>query len=407
MARKYTNSFNKFSYLATVFAAALAATACAGGDGEPAEEGGGGSGASGGSGGSTNNNNNTGGACRTDALFSGRTYGDSGDLIRHIVVDESNGDVLFSVLDELHVLRAGASEPEKLADRPTGSNLLRGGFTLRDGKLYFPSTSLEEEGRLPVLFEMDRAGGAPRVTASMPAEDPNYVFQQVRGSSLVGDNLIWYDEHTVRESGSTPRTSTYYARRTSLSSPGTPEVWYQSPTLFSATAISGNRVFIEVQRSDRAGDGSDQRIIDFTSGQVEPMSAEERYGGRVVAADESSLFVSVFDLSDLSRLEENGIFRVAPDGSGRQRVARFGALETGLGNFANIVHKGNLWALDDGEPEESRQALYVYEVGGEPRRVGCVDNRYSIHDIVIGDGELLVSVFEGSSYLATIFRFDI
>src|SRR5688572_9166186 len=103
------------------------------------------------------------------------------------------------------------------------------------------------------------------------------------------------------------------------------------------------------------------------------MSAEERYGGRVVAADESALlssvFIYVFDLVDLSRVAENGVFRVAPDGSGRQRVARFGTFDVGLGNFANIVHKGNLWALEDGEPENDRQALYVYEVGSEPRRV--------------------------------------
>jgi hypothetical protein len=137
------------------------------------------------------------------------------------------------------------------------------------------------------------------------------------------------------------------------------------------------------------------------------MSAEERYGGRVVAADESSLFVSVADYEDLSRIEENGIFRVAPDGSGRQRVKRFPAFDIGFGNYENIVHEGELWALDDGEPEDSRRGLYVYEVGSEPRRVGCVDDRYTVHDIAIGDGELLVSVFESATELATIFRFGI
>jgi hypothetical protein len=409
MARKYADILNRFSYLAPVFAAALAATACGGGDGgEDPEQGGGGSGATGGStSNNTNTNTSTGGSCRTDALFTARTYGDSGDLIRHIVRDESNGDILFSVLGEIFVLRAGASEPEKLGDRPVGSSPLRGNFTLRDNKLYFPSNSIPVEGRLPVLFEMDRSGGEPRVTASMAAGDPLDVFQMVRTSTIVGNDIVWFDEYAEREFNGGLAPSTYRGRRTSLSSPGEPEVWFESATRITPVAVSGTQVFIEVDDDDTLSAGSQQKVVNIADGSVASMSAEERYGGRIVAADERSLFVSVFDLSDLSRVEENGIFRVAPDGSGRQRVARFGAIETGLGNFVNIAHRGDLWALDDGEPENGRQALYVYEVGSEPRRVGCVDNKYSIHDIAIGDGELLVSVFEGASYLATIFRFEI
>jgi hypothetical protein len=123
-----------------------------------------------------------------------------------------------------------------------------------------------------------------------------------------------------------------------------------------------------------------------------------------IAADDQSLLINVGDFTDV---ENMGVYRVAPDGSGRERLMQFPVLETGLGSFENIAVEAGQWAYVDDDATADVSPIRVYSVGTAPRTIGCVDGDYTVHHIALGDGEVFVSVFDDTGFDACVERFPL
>jgi hypothetical protein len=391
----------------TVLALASGALACGGDDGAGKAAGPGG----------TNSPDGTtepGGRCTEDALFEPQSFGEDGtDLIRHIALDSQTGDVIFSVWQQMYRLPAGSRAPELLMDRPPNAQPVYGAFWLVDDDLLMPAApgigSIitaavpgAEMDLVPVLYQAPRAGGEAtlQVSALMPSEEQ--VFYQIAGARVVGDEVFWVDIRNERESFSTgsPIDRTYRAWRTNWRTPAAePDLLYTSELDLDVPLVVNGVLYIEEANSDSAQDGSRQRMIQLTDGTVAPSSAEETYGGRVIAGDDQSLIVYNPDV-DFERIEDYGLYRVALDGTEEEHL---------YAGFTQLDWRSNAgsWAYDVYNVEANTKDIYVYRPGSAPRLLGCVaDNSTTVHDVVVGADAVYASVFY-ADFKATILRYPL
>lgn len=381
----------------SVLSIASAALAC-GGDDDPA----------GGSGGTSGSN----GACVEDALFEPRSYGNDGtDLIRRMVIDPENGDLYFSVWQELYRLPAGSNAPELVMARPADAKPISGTFWLVGDQLLMPAApgvgsivTAATPGAMmdlvPVLYQAPRSGGAAtlQVSSLMPSEEQ--VFYQISGARVVGDEVFWVDIRREREDFSTasPIADVYRAWRTNWRTPSEPELLYTSELDLEVPVVVNGVAYIDEAISESRGDGSRQRIIHLADGSVDPRGAEEIYGGRVIAGDDQSLIV-YDDVIDLEAIDY-GVHRVTLDGSQKERLFQGFTLHEWRGS-------GGAWAYDDYNVTANTRDIYFYQPGSAPRLLGCVpDGTYSLHDVVLGADAVYVAVFS-RDFEATILRYPL
>jgi hypothetical protein len=234
----------------------------------------------------------------------------------------------------------------------------------------------------------------------MPSEE--LVFYQVAGARVVGDEVYWVDVRAVREDFSTgaPIERTYRAWHTSWRSPSaTPAQLYTSELELEVPVVVGGVAYIEEANGENAQDGTTQRVITIADGSVGPSSAEELYGGKVLAGDDQSLIVSN-DVISLENFEDYGVYRFAPDGSQEERLYQ------GLTTIDWRSRNGS-WAYDVYNIEADTYDIYVYQPGSTPRLLGCVaDSANTVHDVVLGEDAVYVSVFYTDS-TATILRYPL
>ena len=347
------------------------------------------------------------GDCSADvsanALFAPLPFGaDSNDLVRRVELDPETGDLWFSTWRELYRLPNGSDEPVEVLARPSNASPQDGVFWLLDDEVLLPaaggSQRLDSEipgvtaEIMPVLLSAPRESGEAtlRVGAPTPQEG---VSHRVVGSTIVGDDIYWVDysqENNDFSMGPPPRT--YRARRNSWRSPAPePIELHSSDRDLYVPIVAGDLAFVGEQNDE---DDGLQRIIHLDDGSLDPLTAQERFGGRVIAADGESLIVSNNDFADLLDYE---VFRVALDGSQRERIAQYNPLPAPRAN-------GGVWAFNDFDTQIRAHRIYVYEVGSEPRAVACFSNDYTVHDVVPVDGAVLVAVFDDDNR-ATILRY--
>jgi hypothetical protein len=382
-----------------LLAAALLATsggACGGGDPAAAGGTGGGLGATTGGGGKTGGS----GSCAEQPLFPLRALGPGGDdLYRGIRLDEATGDLYFSDLDELFVLRAGASAPQKLGDRGDAF-WLAADTILFPGPIYNPTT-------LTVLSGMSRNGGALTDLVTTPrAPSFNDLFE-VGDVLVVGDDVIWVarEMHTSNPAALPPTWDhkTYYIRKTSWRSPSTPQVLYTGTRDLFGLVVGGSKLYVSeetgaVDSNDYAG-----KIVDLAGGGAQPGTTEDRYGGLVVDADEASVMVS--REGDPTIPGKWGIYRLALDGSGEAQVMRSPALFRGV---FFLAHRNGTWVFTEsptfGDPDD----VYAYSVAGGKRRLGCVSDDIPTNSfgVELSASSVFVSVLR-NSMLAGILRYPL
>jgi hypothetical protein len=352
------------------------------------------------------------GACTEDALFPPALFGEEGnDVVRRIEVDPRTGDVLFSTWQEIYQIPDGSDVPVQLLARPADAQPIYGAFWLRDTELLLPAASgvaaiitAVTPGAttdiIPVLYSAPRAGGTPTLQVSAPAPPEEMVFYEIRGARVVGDDVFWVDAKVRRESFATgaPLTRTYRARRASWRSPAAePTELYTSERALNVPVVVGGIAYIDERNNERADGGSVQRMIHLDDGRVDATSADERFGGKVRAGDASSLIISS---SDFGAVLSSEVARVALDGSGREPLIDIGGIQ-------DYRSKDGVWGYTKYDAEAGVHQVYAYEAGAAPRRLGCVGSaRASIHDVVIGDGELLVSVAY-DDFTTTILRYPL
>ncbi len=345
----------------------------------------------------------------SNSVFAPTSYGDDGtDLIRRVEVDGQTGDLWFSTWQNIYRLPSGSDEPEQVLVRPESTWPLNGAFWLRETELLMPAApgvgqivTAAIPGAttdiIPVLYSAPLESGAATLQVSAPAPPEDLVFYEILGARIVGDEVYWVDARVQREGVSTaaPLTRTYRARRTSWRSPAAePTELYSSAGRLDVPIVAGNLAFIDERSSDPADRSTVQRIINLDDGSVDSVSADERFGGKVVAADDESLIIASSDFTDL---DSYGVFRVAVDGSQRERLSRFTTMP-------ELRSNDGVWALTEFDPEADGFRVHVYEVGSAPRQLGCITGVSSVHDVVAGDGEVLVAVFY-TNFTANILRY--
>lgn len=396
----------------TCLALASALLGCGGGEGGGPAGGGSGGGGPGDDGGSAGTTTTTqpGGTCTEDALFEPRSFGEDGtDLIRRIELESGTGDLIFSVLAELYRLPSGGDTPELLLPRPAGAQPLYGAFWLVDGDILLPAapgigaliTAANPGGmmdQVPVLYQA-RAGGEPSLVVSelMPSEE--LVFYEIAGARVVEDDVFWVDARVERESFSTgaPLDRTYRAWYTSWRSPAEPVQLYTSDFELEVPVVVDGIAYIEEANGETAQDGTTQRMITLADGSVGSSSAEELYGGKVIAGDDQSLIVNN-EIISLDNLEDYGLYRYALDGSQEERLYQ------GLTTL-DWRSRDGAWAYDVYNIEADTHDIYVFQPGSAPRLVGCVaDSSNTVHDVVLGPDAVYVSVFY-TDFTATILRY--
>ena len=316
------------------------------------------------------------------------------DFFGHMVFDEATGELLLSTLTDVFVLPPGAVALEHLMARPRGSRASNDRFWVVGDQLLFPINDVFRESpdptRLPVAHATDRDGGNLRAVVSEPAPAGNARVNVVTKNVVMdGDELLWIEYETGSSLG-----STYRARRADWRTPTEPTTWYESEHELDHLVAAGGMGYVVDDPTAPTLESRRSIMVHLADNRVEPVTALERFGGAVVAADEQSLIVSN-DSSD--EPERNGTFRVAPDGSGRQLLAQ---LE---GTSMMLVHRGGRWAFMATDAA-SRFDIFVYEPGSEPRRVGCIDGA-TPQALELADDEVYVSVFRGESIGATLTRF--
>lgn len=382
--------------------------------GDDVDVGPGGAGGPGGGSAGTANATQPGGACTEAALFARRSFGEDGtDLIRRIELEPGTGDLIFSVWQELYRLPNGSDTPQPIMARPAEAQPLYGAFWLVDDDILMPAapgigsllTAANPGGMMdliPVLYQAPRAGGEAALVVSslMPSEE--LVFYQIAGARVVGDEVFWVDVRAQREDFSTgaPIDRTYRAWRTSWRSPSAePQQLYTSELELDVPVVVGGIAYIDEANGETAQDGTTQRLIDLADGSVGPSSAEELYGGKVIAGDDQSLIVYDSEI-DLDDIDSYGVYRFSADGSQEEKLYQ------GLTQLDWRSREGG-WAYEVYNFEADSNDIYVYQPGSTPRLLGCVaDSANSVHDVVLGADAVYVSVFY-TDFTATILRYPL
>jgi hypothetical protein len=117
--------------------------------------------------------------------------------------------------------------------------------------------------------------------------------------------------------------------------------------------------YIEEANGESAQDGTTQRMITLADGSVGPSSAEELYGGKVIAGDAQSLIVNN-EVISLDNLEDDGLYRFALDGSQEERLYQ------GLTTL-DWRSRDGAWAYDVYNIQADTHDIYVYQPGSAPR----------------------------------------
>jgi hypothetical protein len=382
-----------------LFCAALLASGCDGDGGSQGAGRGGTGGANAGGGAAAGGSGAVGAtSCAESPLFSARPYGTDGyDLIREVQVDEVSGDTYFSIMDDLFVLRAGATEPERLTVRP--GNDVSDEFWLTDDSLLFPG-GLANELEPAVLFETDRMGANPEVVIPLPEDNSLNWLYEAGKVLVVGDDVFWIARDRYTDDPSdliTEWQTTYAVRRTSLRSPAQPIDVYTSDRYLDSLIVAAGKAFVEEEVGDVQSFEFEQRIVEIATRAVDPLTATERYGGTVVAGNDDTLIVSNVDFDDPSAI---GTYSVAPDGSGRERF-------TDNIFFGSITSRDGLWVYTETAALADPTRVMTYRRGEAPRMIGCIGARPSTtnHDLWVGEDEALVPIFRNQT--STILRFEL
>lgn len=355
-------------------------------------------GASGTSGESDGSENDSGSeSCVEHPLFPAEAHGDSGaDLIRAIQIDEGDGKLIFSDLDELFDVPLGGGTPSLLGPRP--NDAVSGDFWFEGSQLLFPAglaTPVIEE-QLAVLFSTDRGVTSSRVVVGVPAAESLEWKYEVGDVRVVGDDVYWVarDKHTDRPSDLLPTWDTTYAvRRTSWRQPSEPLELYSTKFELDDLVVAGNFAFVSEQ-VDPDNNTEQQRVIDLTRKTVLEESGEAKFGGKVVAGDDASLFVAKVELEPPY---ESGVFRVAPDGSGK-------TLLTTNPFVANFTPSGDGWVYTDAQTLSDPTLVWSYRAGEEPKRLGCIERPATVHALTSSGSKAYVGVYRDEK--TTILQFD-
>src|SRR5215471_11052110 len=227
-----------FHWVSCSVAALLFFGGCGGGasGGAPAAQGSGdGTGGTGGGAGSAT------GQCAEVPIFPARGFGeDNFDVIRQIRVDEATGDVYFSDLDELFVVRAGTGTAQKIA-------ALGDQFWLTSDSVLFPG-GVSSGGQMPILAATSRAGGDARVLVTTPdSTTPGEVFLKTE-VVVVGDEVTWITQHV--HPATAPVGTTYFVHKTSWRSPGEPQQLYMGTRDLQGIVVAAGKLYVSEEIGD-------------------------------------------------------------------------------------------------------------------------------------------------------------
>jgi hypothetical protein len=369
--------------------------ACGAGAGDTSGTGGG-TGAMNGGGGQ----NGGAGSCTEQPLFPFRGLGASNtDLYRQIRLDEPTGDLYFSDYKELFVLRAGSGAPQKIADQGDA-------FWLAGDSILFPGP-IYKDTTLTVLSGMSRNGGALSDLVTTPRSTSfNDVFD-VREVLAVGDEVLWIarEMHTNNPAALPPTwdRKSYYVRKTSWRSPGTPQVLYTGTRDLFGLIVGGGKLYVSEETGAVDSNEYVGKIIDLAGGGAQPGTTNDRYGGLVVDADDASVIVS--REGDPTIAGQWGVFRLAPDGSGEAQIESFPALFRGV---FFLAHRSGTWVFTEKPTLDGPATVYAYTVAGGKRRLGCVSDAMPTSNFAIelSASAVYLSVLRNSS-AAAILRYPL
>jgi len=334
--------------------------------------------------------------CSEQPVFAARGFGENDvDVIRQIRVDDATGDLYFSILDQLFVIRSGAGMPEKIADY--GDE-----FWLTPDAILIPWGSRMGD-QVPVLLTTGRAGGTASVVVTTPASTSFNDIFEVADVVVVGDEVTWIARnlHTDHpEQLLAPFDKTYFVRKTSWRSPGPPQQLYQGTRDLQGIVVAGGKLYVSEEIGEVDSNDYQQKIIDFATGAVDPTNPFDKYRGEVVAGDDVSLIVSR-DL-DLDHPETAGVFRVAPDGSGEARLLQFPVF---LRSAFDIASRDGTWVFTSKKDLVSPITVYSYSVTDGIRQIGCATGEDTTdHAIALGSSQTFLSIFRNGNS-ATILKY--
>jgi hypothetical protein len=349
-----------------------------------------------GSGGSAGSN---GGTCSEQPTFPARGYGDDNtDLIRQIRIDDATGDMYFTTYSDLYVLRSGASEPAAISH-------LGGAFWLTDDAFLFPN-GFAIDDPIVVLHSVPRTGGDATAAITSPASTSRNDVFNLGDSALIGDQLVWITSsfHTSNPDR-LPRvydSKKWEVRKTSMKSPAAAQTLYTSSRELSTIVADRTNIYVEEETGAEQSRDFVQRIIGLESGAVDAMTADEKFGGAVVAGDDRSLIIAA-DIDQDHLDTKPGIFRIAPDGSGKAALHDELLLSKWI---FNIASSRGTWGFERSTALAEPHQVYAYTVAGGVRNIGCANgNDTTAHAIAVGQNAVFLSIYRGS--MSTILRFPL
>lgn len=334
--------------------------------------------------------------CAERPLFVAEPHGDSGnDMVRGIQVDEATGKLIFSDLGQMFEVPLSGGKPSLLGARPNDD--IAGDFWLSGEEILYPAgfatPAIEEQQA--VLFSTDRDVKNQKVAVGIPASDSLEWRYEVADVQVAGDNVYWLarDKHTDRPADLLPEWDTTYAvRRTSWRTPTKPEDVYSTKSELTDLVVAGQLAFV-AEETEPDSNQPEHRIIDLKTNTVLDQSTEAKFGGQVVAGDDTSLFVTKLQLE---APYEIGVFRVAPDGSGAALLSKNPFV-------SNFTQRGDTWLFTDSQSLSDPNLVFSYQVGAAPKQIGCIDSSATIHALASSATDAYVGIFRDNT--TTILEF--
>jgi len=328
-------------------------------------------------------------------LFPAVTMGvDDNEPVGRIEADEGTGDIYFSSSGELWTLPAGAGDASVLGERPTD---VWSELWLRDDEILLPSGFQIPvfENEVAVLFARPLTGGETQVRVAAPVDaDPDWDFD-ISSVRIIGDDVVWIGIDREVDSLGLPIDdgTTYFVRKTSWRAPGVPLELYRSEQRLSRLIASTSYVFVNEEQDDPDTAATDrvQRILDANAGGALPQTAQERFLGEVMAADDESVLVTRLDIELVEDYADIGTWYVRLDGSGEEQLGDVFLLA--IGPPAAVSREGT-WLTVSVDPHEDVMHVQTYAQDTGLRRIGCMPSNDSTSALALTDTRALIGTFD-------------
>lgn len=345
--------------------------------------------------------------CRPNLLFSPVDLGDetSGRIVSIRMVSETHMSYMSTATDVL-VLPAGADEPRSLGSRPHDG----------DGLMWLMADRILVAGLLNPT-EDDRAGLCSLPLAGGDCYDELVLAVGEDGSrryglfdvAVQGDDVYWVRGDQPADSERQLGDAVYSLWHTNWRNPMEQHLLLESRHLLRDLRLSRDVLFVtESIRLEEIGPSNRvQHIVDRATNEILADTAEDLFGGTVVAVSDSAVMVNRSQSTDDDDvLPSSHTFYVARDGSHEEQLGRIDLVD---GFRPTALSYGDTWLLSSIDPEAEllTTAVHTYSERAGLMRLGCFDSELDVTALALDGDSALFGLYDHRTRKSSVAAFEL